>query len=190
MLSKAALQALAYCYASGSLPRKIHMATWSVAYDLVEMVPNTGRYVLKPRGLEAIAREPWKLGHDYLTAGGFQLDRGGRKPSPHWLEYRHEDGRTATLYRSGTVNVRPHIPAGAQPPFPLAATYADFSGKLPPVPLNWPVVPLAPGEAHRRGDAGEPIATCGACGRSWDDGKVTGMTPAPAARCPFEAFHA
>lgn len=30
------------------------------------------------------------------------------------------------------------------------------------------------------------IATCGSCGRSWDDSIVTGITPAPSARCPFE----
>ncbi len=29
-------------------------------------------------------------------------------------------------------------------------------------------------------------ATCGSCGRTWDDGHVTGVTPAPSARCPFE----
>src|SRR5690348_2299603 len=33
------------------------------------------------------------------------------------------------------------------------------------------------------------IATCGACGRSWDDGVVTSMTPVPSGRCPFEYFH-
>lgn len=32
-------------------------------------------------------------------------------------------------------------------------------------------------------------ATCGHCGLSWDDGKITSMTPTPSARCPFEAFH-
>ena len=32
------------------------------------------------------------------------------------------------------------------------------------------------------------IATCGDCGRSWDDSIVTSMTPAPAARCPFEGM--
>ena len=31
--------------------------------------------------------------------------------------------------------------------------------------------------------------TCNACGLSWDDGIITSMTPAPSARCPFEAFH-
>lgn len=36
---------------------------------------------------------------------------------------------------------------------------------------------------------GPDIATCGTCGLSWDDSIVTGMTPAPAARCPFEYFH-
>ena len=33
------------------------------------------------------------------------------------------------------------------------------------------------------------IATDGACGLSWDDSIITGMTPAPSARCPFEKFH-
>jgi hypothetical protein len=31
--------------------------------------------------------------------------------------------------------------------------------------------------------------TCGTCGRTWDDAIVTGMTPAPSGRCPFEAYH-
>lgn len=33
------------------------------------------------------------------------------------------------------------------------------------------------------------ICTCNTCGRSWDDSIVTGLTPAPSARCPFEALH-
>lgn len=33
------------------------------------------------------------------------------------------------------------------------------------------------------------LATCGTCGLTWDDGKVTSITPAPSARCPFEWFH-
>jgi hypothetical protein len=33
------------------------------------------------------------------------------------------------------------------------------------------------------------VATCGTCHRSWDDARVTGITPAPGARCPFEALH-
>jgi hypothetical protein len=33
------------------------------------------------------------------------------------------------------------------------------------------------------------ITTDGSCGLSWDDAIVTSMTPAPAARCPFEYFH-
>lgn len=31
--------------------------------------------------------------------------------------------------------------------------------------------------------------TDGACGLSWDDSIITGMTPTPSARCPFEYFH-
>lgn len=31
--------------------------------------------------------------------------------------------------------------------------------------------------------------TCGHCNLTWDDGKVTSMTPVPSGRCPFELFH-
>jgi hypothetical protein len=51
------------------------------------------------------------------------------------------------------------------------------------VPSSWPVRPLSPNEKAKE------RATCGECGRSWDDGRATGMTPAPSARCPFEEFH-
>lgn len=33
------------------------------------------------------------------------------------------------------------------------------------------------------------IATCGTCGRSWNDAAVSSRTPAPAGRCPFEYNH-
>lgn len=33
------------------------------------------------------------------------------------------------------------------------------------------------------------VATCGACGRSWNDALITSRTPAPSARCPFEYEH-
>lgn len=32
-------------------------------------------------------------------------------------------------------------------------------------------------------------ATCGTCGRRWDDAKSTSLTPVPAGRCPFEYAH-
>jgi len=36
---------------------------------------------------------------------------------------------------------------------------------------------------------GSDVVTCGACGRSWDNAVTTGVTPTPAARCPFEYEH-
>jgi len=51
------------------------------------------------------------------------------------------------------------------------------------IPKSYQVQPLKPGEPA------EDRATCGDCGRSWDDGKVTGITPTPAGRCPFESWH-
>ncbi len=46
------------------------------------------------------------------------------------------------------------------------------------IPADYPVQPTMSGNA-----------TCGNCGLSWDDDKVTGMTPTPSGRCPFETFH-
>jgi hypothetical protein len=51
------------------------------------------------------------------------------------------------------------------------------------VPKDHPVRPL------KRNQPAEDRATCGTCGLSWDDAIPTSMTPAPAARCPFEEFH-
>ena len=35
----------------------------------------------------------------------------------------------------------------------------------------------------------EEIATCGTCGKSWNDALITGSTPAPSGRCPYESSH-
>lgn len=47
---------------------------------------------------------------------------------------------------------------------------------------------------HRNGvvetdGSGPNDATCGGCGRSWDDSVSTALTPTPSARCPFEYEH-
>lgn len=35
----------------------------------------------------------------------------------------------------------------------------------------------------------ENIATCGTCGKSWNNALISERTPAPSARCPYEALH-
>ena len=50
------------------------------------------------------------------------------------------------------------------------------------VPMDHPVRPF-------RNVTAPSVCTCGDCGLSWDDRATTSMTPAPAGRCPFEAFH-
>jgi hypothetical protein len=52
-----------------------------------------------------------------------------------------------------------------------------------PIPADFPVQPLKPGEPA------EDRTTCGTCGLSWDDAKLTAWTPTPSGRCPFEYFH-
>lgn len=68
-------------------------------------------------------------------------------------------------------------------PDPLGGPMPGVNGSHLPVPDDWPVKPITDTEPARI------RATCGECGRSWDDGVSTSMTPAPAGRCPFEAFH-
>lgn len=51
------------------------------------------------------------------------------------------------------------------------------------IPLDFPVQPVI------RADTATDPVTCGHCGLTWDDAIVTGWTPAPSARCPFEYFH-
>jgi len=61
-------------------------------------------------------------------------------------------------------------------------------GGLPGIPTDYPVAPIPRAEAET--DTLRPhIAQCGSCGRYWDDGVSTSMTPAPSGRCPFEYFH-
>ncbi len=55
---------------------------------------------------------------------------------------------------------------------------------LPEVPADFEVKVLKDGEPAK------DRVTCGTCGRSWDDAIITGWTPAPSARCPFEYYHA
>ena len=57
------------------------------------------------------------------------------------------------------------------------------ANKVSPIPPDHPVQPV-----WDEDDAEDP-ATCGYCELTWDDGKVTSMTPAPSGRCPFEHFH-
>ena len=33
------------------------------------------------------------------------------------------------------------------------------------------------------------MATCGTCGRTWNDAAISSITPTPAGRCPWEADH-
>jgi hypothetical protein len=79
--------------------------------------------------------------------------------------------------------------AGTGPALFLSAQVAGIPNgrgkQVAQIPDDFPVRPLGIG-AHL---TGPHVATCGACGRSWDDSIVTAHTPAPAARCPFEAWH-
>lgn len=49
-----------------------------------------------------------------------------------------------------------------------------------------------PGATVRKDEDGNDIVdvmTCGHCGRSWNDAAISGVTPVPSGRCPFEYEH-
>lgn len=52
------------------------------------------------------------------------------------------------------------------------------------IPAHFEVQPIDPDDSSAIAPA-----TCGTCGLTWDDGKITSWTPAPSGRCPFEPFH-
>lgn len=54
------------------------------------------------------------------------------------------------------------------------------------IPKDFPVHPLR--TAGQRQKATDP-KKCGTCSLWWDDANITSITPTPAGRCPFEAFH-
>ena len=60
-----------------------------------------------------------------------------------------------------------------------------MSLEMDDIPADFPVRPaeIPVPDVHHA------FATCGECGLSWDDTIPTAYTPAPSARCPFEAFH-
>lgn len=58
--------------------------------------------------------------------------------------------------------------------------------ELPPVPEDFPVKVLV---TEQEKASAKDLVTCGTCGRSWDDGVSTELTPTPSARCPFEYYH-
>lgn len=71
----------------------------------------------------------------------------------------------------------------------LGGTHAQYYGlgsayAPADVPDDYPVRPL-----EQDDEEATDLATCGECGRSWDDAIPTGLTPVPSGRCPFEAFH-
>lgn len=47
----------------------------------------------------------------------------------------------------------------------------------------------APERRDENGALVSEMTTCGTCGRTWNDALVTGRTPAPSGRCPFEDVH-
>lgn len=52
------------------------------------------------------------------------------------------------------------------------------------------IVHRVPGDDGTRDPEHVPdLATCGTCGRTWDDAVPTATTPAPSGRCPFEYDH-
>lgn len=50
-------------------------------------------------------------------------------------------------------------------------------------------VSRVPGAERPKAGHKPSYMTCGTCGRTWDDALVSGMTPVPSGRCPFEYDH-
>lgn len=112
-MSPSVRRALAYAYATGCLPKHIHIGTWSAACGLLEGEPL--RRKPSSAALDEVRGDPLAMAHDYLSAQGFRADsycRGAR--TSHYIAYTHpDDGREALAHRGGSVTiitVRDHAP--------------------------------------------------------------------------------
>lgn len=59
-------------------------------------------------------------------------------------------------------------------------------------PMSLRLTPVSGAEPRIDPETGREvvdIATCGHCERSWNDAAISGSTPAPSGRCPFEYEH-
>jgi hypothetical protein len=113
------------------------------------------------------------------------------KPQPGWGVLVGQKGRQRLIPRFYASIVV----AGKEADLWSDATVVPLMGvdtetkpvKHLPVPRDFAVKVLRTAKQKARA---KDVATCGTCGRSWDDGISTGMTPTPSGRCPFEYFHA
>lgn len=115
-----------------------------------------------------------------------------------FLPYRDEDDIHESGWHPGqtadpeeiTAEIREELGQDVEIVFHIAGVGQfdmTFRALVRRVPSSHPVQPLYTAEEK---DAARVLATCGECGLSWDDGVSTSITPTPAARCPFEYFHA
>jgi len=44
-------------------------------------------------------------------------------------------------------------------------------------------------QLDENGQVIENMATCGECGKTWNDALISSRTPAPSGRCPYESIH-
>lgn len=98
-MSPAVRRALAYCLATGSLPKGIHLGTWSRCFDMIE--GDTLAQRPKPEHVAEVLKDGQARAHLYLVALGFQVERGRRRTG-HYVSYTNpHDGREALAYRGG-----------------------------------------------------------------------------------------
>lgn len=109
-MSPALKQALAYVGIRGHYPKGIHVNTRLAAYDYVANADydRTRRFYDLTAEAEALVRDhPFSIGHRFLTARGFKPVVYPRFPSLHWIDYRHDNGDEAHLFRGGSVQILP-----------------------------------------------------------------------------------
>jgi hypothetical protein len=102
-LSPAVLRALAYCYATGYLPKGLHLDTWMKAQELID--GEVTHYRPKAEVMKQVVAQPMAKAHDFLTALGFVSDNNHRS-SARYVGYRHPTLSCEALsYRSGGATI-------------------------------------------------------------------------------------
>lgn len=101
------LRALAYCYATGELPKGIHVEVWVDARGCLDEVEGSWLKTVKPEWLEQVKAHPLAKAHDYVVSLGFKRDRFASRQTSHYVSYRHHDySAEALAYRTGGCTIQ------------------------------------------------------------------------------------
>lgn len=136
-----------------------------------------------------VAQTLWLEHNDEATGPDFEADEHWTwNPEKTW-DAETIESVCAEMQRLQPEESEPRASVPTRTWNPVGERGPSLAGVVPASEL----ISVENGATQQFDDDGVPesdMATCGVCGLTWDDALITGRTPAPSGRCPYEAWHA